>query len=130
MNWQRLIGIGFLILCLCEGAEAKSIWQGGFRLGFMHPHTELIDKTGSNGYGFIRWGFHRAWLIEFGGGYGRLEGRDYSTDFWMGETKMVWEMPSGKWIHPVVLGDWALANTAYITCPRCLPTIRIHRAGL
>jgi len=103
---------------MCGAAVAsKSGWQGGFRLGFMHPHTELIDKNGANGYGFLRYGFHRLWLIEVGGGYGRIEGVDYSTDFWNGETKLVWQAPSWKWIHLVAFWGVGVGKHSIHTLP-------------
>ena len=118
MRWQRIAGVVIFVLCLCDVAIAgKGVWQGGFRLGFMYPYTELVDKMGGNGYGFVRWGFHRLWAVEVGGGYGRFGGTDYSTDFAMGETKLVWQAPAMGWLHPVVFFGGGVGKHSIHTLP-------------
>ena len=108
MRWQKVC---ICIFFMCGTAIAsEGIWQGGVRVGLMHPYTELVDEVGANGYGFVRVRVHRFWSVEFGWGYGRFDGADFSTDLWMGETRALFLAPPLKWIHPIVFWGFGAAR--------------------
>lgn len=111
-----LLRIWIFIGCLSVGSfvlraeELATRWQGGVRLGGLHAHSDLADGLGLQGYVFARYSLHRYWLAEWDGGYGRYNGGDYSTDLWLGDTKVLFQPGRGKPLVPFFYGG---IGTAY-----------------
>ena len=81
-----LRGATALYLTLFYSPATGSEW--GLRAGGLYGATELADGLGFGLSGFVRRPLSPRYHIEFGGGYGRLRGADYTTDLAVAEGRL------------------------------------------
>ena len=90
MTYRRYIlrGTATLFLTMCCGPAAGSDW--GLRAGGLYGATELADGPGFGLSGFVRRPLSARYHIEFGGGYGRLRGAEYTSNLVLAEGRLLY----------------------------------------
>ena len=115
-----LRGATALYLTLCYSPATGSEW--GLRAGGLYGATELADGLGFGLSGFVRRPLSPRYHIEFGGGYGRLRGADYTTDLAVAEGRLRYALGRGQfWRADLYAGAGALRYDLADSPPQTTP---------
>lgn len=110
---KPLCGIA-LCLVLC-GNAAGADW--GLRAGNLYGATELDDGPGFGLSAFVRQTLSPRYRAEFGGGYGRLRGADYTTDLVAVEGRLLYALGRGRYWSAHLYGGVGFLRYDLATSP-------------